>query len=131
MAISGLTPYAHVHDVQRSIDFYARLGLHVHNTHEVDGELVWALLANSAEDPETAHARLMLALASGPVAAADQAVLFYCWTQDVRSLHGELAAAGVKVGQVTSRFYMPAGEFRLIDPDGYVVLVGQLGPAAG
>ena len=124
---SGLTAYAHVADVQHSIGFYERLGLDVRNTHEVHGRLVWAFLANPADDATTAGARLMLALADGPVVASNQAVLFYCWTPDVRALHHELAAAGVEVGEIEHPFYMPAGEFRTYDPDGYVLLVGQLG----
>jgi hypothetical protein len=54
---------------------------------------------------------------------------FYCWTPDVEGLYDELAAAGVEVGDVTRPFYMPAGEFRAEDPDGYVPLVGQLDDA--
>ena len=68
----------------------------------------------------------MLALADGPVDASQQAVLFYCWTPDVQALHAELRAAGIEVGPIESRFYMPRGEFRVADPDGYVLLVGQL-----
>ena len=123
MPIDALIPYAHVEDVSRSIEFYRRLGLEVENTHTVEGRLVWALMARD-------DARLMLALADGPIDAANQAVLFYCWTPDVRALHAELAAAGVEVGPVTEPFYMPAGEFRVEDPDGYVLLVGQLGDAS-
>jgi hypothetical protein len=33
---------------------------------------------------------------------------------------------GLEVGDFQHPFYMPAGEFRAIDPDGYVLLVGQL-----
>ena len=69
----------------------------------------------------------MLALADEPVDPAAQAVLFYCWAPDVHALRDELLAAGVPVGPVHRPFYMPAGEIRLVDPDGYVVLVGQLG----
>jgi hypothetical protein len=36
----------------------------------------------------------------------------------------------VEVGEITRPFYMPAGEFRLEDPDGYVLLVGQLDDAS-
>ena len=122
MAIDALTAYAHVEDVDRSIEFYRRLGLEVENTYTVEGRLSWAFLVRG-------DARLMLALADGPVDAANQAVLFYCWTPDVQALHDELAAAGVDVGEVTRPFYMPAGEFRVEDPDGYVLLVGQLGDA--
>ena len=94
-----------------------------------DGRLVWAFVTSPSDDPNAAGARLMLAQADGPFDAESQAVLFYCWAPDVRELHDELAAAGVEVGDVQRRFYMPAGEFRVIDPDGYIVLVGQLGDA--
>jgi catechol 2,3-dioxygenase-like lactoylglutathione lyase family enzyme len=124
--IDALTPYAHVADVQRSVDFYHLLGLDVRNSHESDGVLAWAFVASPADDPNAAGARLMLALADGPVPAADQAVLFYCWSPDVRRLHEELKATGLEVGEIKHPFYMPAGEFRVIDPDGYVVLIGEL-----
>jgi catechol 2,3-dioxygenase-like lactoylglutathione lyase family enzyme len=127
--IHSLTAYAHVADVQRSVDFYRLLGLELHGTHEDDGVLVWAFVAGAANDPNRAGARLMLALADAPVDPSQQAVLFYCWTDDVRALRDELVAAGVEVGEVTHPFYMPAGEIRVVDPDGYVLLVGQLGPA--
>ena len=126
VAIDGLTAYAHVTDVQRSIDFYRHLGLEMRNSHEHDGRLVWAFVTSPAEDPEDAGARLMLALADGPVDASQQAVLFYCWSPDVRALRDELLSAGIAADELEHPFYMPAGEFRVIDPDGYVLLVGQL-----
>ena len=86
--ISGLTAYAHVADVQRSLEFYAHFGLEVRNSYE-----------------------------SGS------------WTPDVQGLHDGVASVGVEVGEVQHRFYMPAGEFRAVDPDGYVLLVGQLDDA--
>jgi catechol 2,3-dioxygenase-like lactoylglutathione lyase family enzyme len=127
MPIDGLTAYAHVSEVQRSVDFYRLLGLELRNSYEDGGKLAWAFVASAADQPNDARARLMLAQASGPVDASQQAVLFYCWTPDVRALQTELAQAGVEVGPITHPFYMPAGEFRIEDPDGYVLLVGQLG----
>jgi catechol 2,3-dioxygenase-like lactoylglutathione lyase family enzyme len=124
--ISALTAYAHVADVQRSVDFYRLLGLEVRNRHEIHGRLVWAFVTGPATDPNDSGARLMLALAGGPVDASQQAVLFYCWSPDVRALQAELRDAGVAVGEIEHPFWMPAGEFRVLDPDGYVVLVGQL-----
>jgi catechol 2,3-dioxygenase-like lactoylglutathione lyase family enzyme len=126
MPIDALTPYAHVADVQRSIDFYRALGLEVRNEHHADGKLVWAFLTTPAEDPNAAAARLMVALADAPLRGAEPGVLFYCWAADVRALHGELAGAGARVGPIEHPFYMPAGEFELVDPDGYVILVGEL-----
>ena len=124
MSVDALIPYAHVADVQRSIDFYELLGLGVVNTHTDGGRLVWAFVMDPNEG-----ARLMLALAGPPVDPAQQAVLFYCWSPDVVALRTGLAAAGVAVGAIEHPFYMPAGELRVSDPDGYVVLVGQLSQA--
>lgn len=84
-------------------------------------------MGSPSDEPNAAGARLMVALASGPIVPSDQAVLFYCWTPDAGLLHDELAAAGVEVGAIEHPFYMPAGEFRTFDPDGYVLLIGQLG----
>jgi catechol 2,3-dioxygenase-like lactoylglutathione lyase family enzyme len=116
--IDGLTAYAHVADVQRSIDFYRRLGLEPRNRHESGGKLVWAfVVAAAADNPAGAGARLMLARARGGLDPSAQGVLFYCWTPDVRRLHDELVAAGVEAGEVEHPFYMPSGEFRVVDPD--------------
>ena len=127
MPVHALTPYVHVTDVERSVAFYRRLGLDVVNRYEAGGRAVWALVATPA-GPSEGPARLMLALASGPVDAASQAVLLYCWTADVAGLRDELVAAGVAVGDIAHPHHMPAGEIRLEDPDGYVVLVGQPAP---
>ena len=124
--IDALTPYAHVADVQRSVDFYGLLGLELRNSFEEGGGLAWAFVTSPSAEPNDASARLMLAQADGPVDASQQAVLFYCWARDLESLQAELSGAGVEVGAITHPFYMPAGELRVIDPDGYVVLVGRL-----
>lgn len=122
--IDALIPYAHVADVRRSLEFYERLGLRAVNTYAQDGQLLWAFVANDA------GARLMLARAEERVEPAAQAVLWYVWAPDVLGLREELASAGVAVGEVEHPFYMPAGEFRVEDPDGYVLLIGQLGDGA-
>jgi catechol 2,3-dioxygenase-like lactoylglutathione lyase family enzyme len=131
VAIHGLTAYAHVVDVQRSVDFYRRLGLELRNSHEEGGVRVWAFVTSPAANPNEAGARLMLALADEPVVASAQAVLFYCWASDLRRLHGELQGAGIAVGAIEHPFYMRSGEFRVEDPDGYVLLVGQIDDPAG
>jgi catechol 2,3-dioxygenase-like lactoylglutathione lyase family enzyme len=129
MSIDALTPYAHVVDVQRSIDFYRRLGLEVANVHEVDGNVVWVFLTTPAADPNQAGARLMLgARDGGPETIDPETILFYCWSPDVRRLHEGLSAAGLEVGPIEHPFYMRGGEFQVVDPDGYAIVVGQLEP---
>lgn len=125
--IHALTPYAHVADIHRSIAFYGHLGLTVRNSHRDDGTLAWALLTSPSPDRRLAGARLMLAAADRPVVPSEQAVLFYCWTDDIHAVHARLEAAGADVGPIARPSHMAAGELRTVDPDGYVVLVGQPG----
>ena len=119
--VTGLIPMAHVADVQLSVDFYKVLGLELRGSLKAsDGDLRWAHVAC-----EQAH--LMLARASGPIVASQQAVLFYLYSPDLVALREHLIAAGVTVSAITHPEYMPKGEVRLEDLDGYVLLIGQAG----
>ena len=122
MAVSTrqLVAYAHVADVERSIAFYADLGFRVANRVVPEGGSapVWAWL-------ESGNANLMVGLASGPVDAGQQAVLFYLYHDDIRQAHAELERLGHRPGAIAHPFYMPGGEFRLHDPDGYVLMLAQ------
>ena len=64
--------------------------------------------------------------ASEPVVPAQQAVLFYTYTPDIGATHAALQTAGLSPGQIERPFYNPGGEFRLTDPDGYVIYVAQI-----
>lgn len=117
--IFSLVPMAHVADVQRSADFYELLGFKVASTFKNDaGLLCWVDLASG-------DARLMLTRADTPVAAAQQAVLFYLYADDLIGLREHLLGKGIAVSAITYPFYMKKGEIRAADPDGYVLLIGQ------
>jgi uncharacterized glyoxalase superfamily protein PhnB len=120
MSVRAVTAMLHVHSVPRAIAFYEKLGFVVGNTHAPEGlaEPVWAWL-------ESGNAHLMLARADEPVDAAQQAVLFYLYCPDVLSFRAQLADRGVEVGAVSYPFYAPKGEFRVTDPDGYVLMVSH------
>jgi catechol 2,3-dioxygenase-like lactoylglutathione lyase family enzyme len=119
--VTGLIPMAHVADVQRSIDFYQLLGMELRGSlNASDGDLRWAHVAY-----EQAH--LMFARASGSIVAHQQAVLFYLYSPDLIALREQLLAAKVSVSAITYPDYMPKGEIRMEDPDGYVLLIGQAG----
>lgn len=119
----SLVAYAHVADVERSIAFYADLGFTVANRVVPDGHPapIWAWL-------ESDRANLMVGLASGPVDAAVQAVLFYLYYDDIAQVHAALSDLGHAPGPIQHPFYMPDGEFRLQDPDGYVLMLAQAQP---
>jgi hypothetical protein len=116
--IRSLVPMAHVASVSDSIEFYRKLGFEVGNTFVPAGhpEPTWAWLKSD-------RANLMLALASEPVVAGQQSVLFYLYCDDVASTRSALREAGIDVGPITYPFYAPGGEFRVRDLDGYVLMI--------
>ena len=120
--VTGLIPMAHVANVRHSVDFYRLLGMELRGSLKASdsSQLRWAHVAC-----EQAH--LMLARASGPIMPSEQAVLFYLYSPDLIALREHLIAAGVSVSPITYPDYMPKGEVRLEDPDGYVLLIGQSG----
>jgi hypothetical protein len=118
---TGLVPMAHVADVQRPADFYKLLGMEMGGRlKNPAGELQWAWLACQ-------QAQLMVTRASEPVIPGQQAVLFYLYSPDLVALRDHLLANGVKVSKISYPEYMPKGEIRLDDPDGYCLLIGQAG----
>jgi predicted enzyme related to lactoylglutathione lyase len=116
--LRSLVPLAYVADVERSIAFYARLGFEVGNTFVPEGATrpSWAAL-------ERRDAQLMVAQAEDPIVPERQQVWFYLYYDDIDAEHARLAAEGAAPGPMTYPFYSPKGEFRLVDPDGYVVML--------
>ena len=117
----SLVAFAHVADVERSIHFYSGLGFNVENSVVPEGKTspVWAWL-------ESEDANLMVGLASAPVDASQQAVLFYLYFDDIVHTRETLLSLGYEPGDIKYPFYMPGGECRLEDPDGYVLMLAQV-----
>jgi len=113
-----LVALAYVQDLRRSMAFYEKLGFEVGNTHAdpQGGEIVWAAM-------ERGNASLMLGKASGPVDAGQQAILFYLYYDDIVATRSAMVAQGLAAGEMSYPFYCPKGEFRLEDPDGYVLML--------
>ena len=119
--VTELIPMAQVQDVQRSADFYRLLGMEVRESlRNSFGVLQWI-------DLVCERAQLMLTRASLPVVAGQQAVLFYLYSPDLPALREHLLAKGSNVSSIAYPEYMPNGEMRVEDPDGYVLLIGQSG----
>jgi catechol 2,3-dioxygenase-like lactoylglutathione lyase family enzyme len=119
--ISAMMPMAHVEDIAASLAFYRMLGFEVVNSVTPDGAPVptWALLRSG-------RAKIMLAKASEPVIAEQQAVLFYAYSADVQATYSALESKGLKPAPIAKPFYNPGGEFRVTDPDGYVIYIAQI-----
>lgn len=138
LGVQRSVPFVHVADVEASLAFYAQLGFSAQSVmKDPAGRAFWALA-------QSGQAEMMFARASGPIDAAQQAVLFYMYCTDVAGLREQLLASGLYDGRVYNGVnspndgrrivftvahpeYMPAGEVRVGDPDGYVILIGQLG----
>ena len=117
--VSDLIPFAHAADIDASVAFYERLGFEVRDTYRPGERLNWAFL-------QAGHARLMLARADAPIAAAAQAVLFYLYSRDLFGLRERLLLAGTDVGEIRDGTPGPRLEMRLEDPDGYVLMIAQI-----
>jgi predicted enzyme related to lactoylglutathione lyase len=118
VTIRRLTPLATVASVPRSIAFYEQLGFTLGNTFS----------ASSAEEPtwawlECGDVSLMVATNSKSVSNSTHTVLFYLYVDDVNAMHTELALKGMHIGAIATPFYAPGGEFELIDPDGYLLVI--------
>ena len=119
--VTGLIPMAHVADVKRAVDFYKLLGMELRGSLKTSsGALQWAHVACE-------QAELMCTRASELVVPSQQAVLFYLYSPNLVALREHLIAAGVRVSPITYPEYMPKGELRVDDPDGYCLLIGQAG----
>jgi predicted enzyme related to lactoylglutathione lyase len=119
MKTQSLVPMLSVADVDRSIDFYGHLGFEVANTFACEGETKpsWAWL-------QSGDAALMLA-AEAESAAAKHTVVFYFYAEDVTAARASLVEAGLNPGEIATPFYAPQGEFEIVDPDGYIVMVSH------
>jgi predicted enzyme related to lactoylglutathione lyase len=119
VTIRSLTPLVSVTSVPASIEFYSKLGFAVGNTFTQQGapEPTWAWLESGD------GAALMLGRADEPIDAAQQGVVLYLYVVDVAATQTALAEAGVAVGEIRTEFYAPGGEFRVVDPDGHVLMI--------
>jgi catechol 2,3-dioxygenase-like lactoylglutathione lyase family enzyme len=118
--VDRLVPFVKVADVQRSIDFYGHLGFVVASVVGPRGNPAWAAL-------DSGGAEVMFERGD-PVDPGRQGTQFYLYSHDLRSLRAQLIAAGVRAGEIEDGSPGPREEMRLVDPDGYVLMVAQIEP---
>jgi ketosteroid isomerase-like protein/catechol 2,3-dioxygenase-like lactoylglutathione lyase family enzyme len=116
--VSRLVPFVKVADVERSVAFYHHLGFtptSIYRWHEL---LVWAAL--DSEGPE-----IMFQHSDAPEPGR-QGILFYLYSHDLGALREQLLAAGVEAGEIEDGTPGPRREMRVIDPDGYELMIAQI-----
>src|SRR5262245_24277174 len=123
--ISGLVPMIHVADVERSVNFYRLLGFEVGNKVPPTGLMHWAWLhAPQAADWKRGP-NLMLTRSPCAIDPESQQVLFYLYARDLKATRELLLASGIAAGEICFPDYLPQGEFRILDPDGYMLMIAQ------
>jgi catechol 2,3-dioxygenase-like lactoylglutathione lyase family enzyme len=125
--ITGLVPMMHVADPERSIALYRLLGFEVGNRVPREGRTNWAWLYQPNAPNWKRGANLMIARSECAINAEGQAVLFYLYATDLVALRNRLLAEGIKVSEISHPEYLPEGEFKMADPDGYCLMVAQSG----
>jgi hypothetical protein len=123
--ISGLVAMIHVADVERPAGFYRLLGFDIGNFVPPEGPMHWAwLYAPKAPDWKRGP-NLMLTRSARAIETGAQDVLFYLYAADLVALRSQLLAAGISAGAISHPEYLPNGEFRVQDPDGYALMIAQ------
>ncbi len=136
--VSSVVAMIRVADVLKSAEFYRNLGFQIGNAVPREGPpFHWAWLYQPEAPNWKTGANLMLSkgwvTADAPADEAAEAnikaktILFYLYAPDLRSLHEMLIRKGIQAGEITFPEYLPEGEFRVQDPDGYVLMIAQSG----
>jgi len=113
------TPMLHVAEIERSIRFYELLGFATVDTDRCT-PIGWARL-------HCEGGALMFLRAEHAVNPRAQSWLLYMYTPDLAGLREHLLAHGAAPSPIKYPDYMPSGEMRLDDPDGYIILVAHWG----
>jgi predicted enzyme related to lactoylglutathione lyase len=117
--VSGLVPFVHVEDVQRSIDFYYHLGFTLASVYKYRGTPIWA-------DLQSGEAAMMVSTDGDSIDPAGQGVLFYLYSHDLAALREQLLANGIEAGEIEDGTPGPSEQMQLYDPDGYELMVAQI-----
>lgn len=123
--ISGLVAMIHVADVERSARFYRLLGFEIGNSVPAEGTLQWAWLYSPGAPDWKRGPNLMVARSQRPLDPGAQDVLFYLYATDLPALRSHLQTEGITAGPIKYPDYLPNGECRVQDPDGYTLMIAQ------
>jgi|KBSMisStaDraftv2_1062788.scaffolds.fasta_scaffold05381_4 catechol 2,3-dioxygenase-like lactoylglutathione lyase family enzyme len=127
--VNSIVAMVRVADVMKSAAFYRHLGFEIGNAVPREQPHHWAWLYQPKATNWKTGANLMLVSGEvrGTTASKDRAVLFYLYARDLTGLREELLAKGFAASEITFPPYLPEGEFRLEDPDGYTLMIAQSG----
>lgn len=116
MPLTRLIPMLPVRDLARSLAFYEKLGFTVQDRWDEQG---WAMLRNG-------DCQLMLDRSINHPPDAPRTSVVYLYPDDITGYHHDVRERGLAVPALEVTFYGMM-EFRLEDPDGNRLWIGQRG----
>ena len=114
MKMNRLIPMLPVADIGRSIEFYKKLGFSVENRRD---EWRWAMLVFG-------ECRIMVDQSINVHPGTPRSGVLYLYPDDIVEYHQQVRATGLEIPDLETTFY-GLTEFRLDDPDGNRLWVGQ------
>jgi catechol 2,3-dioxygenase-like lactoylglutathione lyase family enzyme len=117
MKLDRLIPMLPVKSMPASVDFYRRLGFSVEQRND---EWRWAMLCSG-------ECRLMVDESIDVHPGVPRTSVLYLYPDDIHDFHRQVRANGVVVPDLAVSFYGMT-EFRLDDPDGNRLWIGQNAP---
>ncbi len=117
--VDGLIPFVKVANVERSVAFYHHLGFTPTSVYKYRDSLAWAAL-------ESGGAEIMFEGSGEPIDPGQQTILFYLYSHELTALRDQLLAAGIAAGEIEDGSPGPRQEMRVLDPDGYVLMIAQI-----
>lgn len=124
-AITGVVAMLDVSDVERSSEFYKQLGFEVGNRDPASGKMFWAWLYSPQAPDWRRGPNLMLRSSEGEIRSTEQRIALYLYASELTVLRQALVDAGLSPSEISHPAYLPLGEFRLFDPDGYCLMIAQ------
>jgi catechol 2,3-dioxygenase-like lactoylglutathione lyase family enzyme len=120
MRMDRLIPMLPVRSMPKSVEFYEKLGFSVERRNDDWG---WAML-------RFAECRLMLdqSIAHSPEGARHSVV--YLYPENIGQYHQHVRSRGLSIPELEETFY-GMKEFRLDDPDGNRLWIGQINARIG
>lgn len=128
--VSSIVAMIRVSDVMTSAQFYRHLGFEIGNAvprERPPFNWAWLYQPNSPNWKTGANLMLVSGEVPGTTEGRAKTVLFYLYARNMKLLRQELLEKGFNASEISYPGYLPEGEFRLEDPDGYTLMIAQSG----
>lgn len=128
--VSGIVAMIRVTDISKSAEFYVDLGFRIGNAVPREGPpygWVWLYQPEAPDWKTGANLMLTCGESAASTEVKSKVVVFYLYARDLKGLRQKLLSKGIPASEIHYPDYLPEGEFRVYDPDGYMLMIAQAG----